>query len=153
MEEIKRSKRGSRPDIVRENGKIYYKVCKCGIEKESYKMPMCLKCNNTYYIEMRGRRNAKNIIVRDLVIKGSNKDVTILEKPGKYHRRLLVEFVNKIERRNGLASLEDIFVDLITLFNYFGCNQDIDPLPTDTQLSMMWNFIKEYKNKIENIKR
>ena len=41
---IKRWKRGSRTDMVKENGKVYYRICKCGLQKESYKMPMCNAC-------------------------------------------------------------------------------------------------------------
>jgi hypothetical protein len=153
MKDIKEKRwvRGSRPDMVKENGKVYYRICKCGLTKESYKMPMCKTCDKEYQKNRRENQHNFNVYIKDLVVKGS-RDATISAKvPGKTHYpKLLVEFVNRIERRNGIASLQDIFVDLITLFNYYGCNQDIDVLPTDSQISMMWEFIREYKNKMEN---
>jgi hypothetical protein len=150
MKEVKEKRwiRGSRTDRVVENGKIYYTMCKCGVEKESYKTPMCNACNRDYYVN---KRSKTNTVIKDLVVKGK-KDITLTTEivGTKYYKRLLFNFVNKIERRNGIASLEDLFVDLITLFNYYGCNQDIDVLPTDVQLKMMWQFLREYKNKIES---
>jgi len=150
MKEVKEKRwiRGSRTDRVVENGRIYYRICKCGVDKESYKTPMCNACNKDYYIN---KRSKTNIVIKDLVVKGK-KDITLpIERVGtKYYKRLLFNFVNRIERRNGIASLEDIFVDMITLFNYYGCNQDIDALKTDVQLKMMWDFLREYKNKIES---
>jgi len=159
MKEVKEKRwiRGSRTDRVVENGRTYYKICKCGIEKESYKIPMCNACGKDYYIKNRSK-NPKHIvevgngivIVKDLVVKGK-KDMTLPSETAgtKYYKKLLFDFVNRIQRRNGLASLEDIFVDMITLFNYYGCNQDIDKLPTNLQLKAMWDFLKEYKNKME----
>jgi hypothetical protein len=156
MKEMKEKRwvRGTRPDMVRENGKIYYRICKCGLTKESYKMPMCKGCDKEYHRNRKENQHNFNVYIKDLVVKGK-RDNSILDKvPGKtYYPKLLVEFVDKIERRNGIASLEDIFCDLITLFNYYGCNQDIDTLPTGMQLSVMWNFIKEYKNKMEKSKK
>jgi len=155
MKEVKI--RGSRIDKVVENGRTYYKICKCGVEKESYKMPMCNDCTKDYYIKNRSK-NPKHIveigngiaIVKDLVVKGK-KDTTLPTETAdkKYYKNLLFNFVNRIERRNGLASLEDMFVDMITLFNYYGCNKDIDKLPTNLQLKAMWDFLREYKKKIQ----
>ena len=144
----KRWIRGSRTDMVKENGKTYYKICKCGSVKESYKMPMCKSCDKEY-----SKKRAKSKIkyeasIKDLVVRRSDKS------EGKInYKQFLISFVNKIERRNGLASLEDIFVDMITLFNYYGCNQDIDVLPTDIQLKLMWDYLRDYKIKLENGKK
>jgi hypothetical protein len=149
VKEVKEKRwiRGSRIDRVVENRRTYYKICKCGIEKESYKMPMCNACTKDYYIN---KRSKTNIVIKDLVVKGK-KDITLpIETAGtKYYKKLLFDFVNRIERRNGLASLEDIFVDMITLFNYYGCNQDIDKLPTNLQLKAIWDFLRDYKKKME----
>ena len=149
---IKRWKRGSRTDMVKENGKVYYRICKCGLEKESYKCPMCNACEKEYYRKRRQNKDNYDIVIKDLVVKGKEKDKSI-DTSKKRYRKNLFEFVNKIERRNGLASMEDIFVDMITLFNYYVCNQDIDILPTGIQLQMMWEFLRDYKIKRENGKK
>jgi hypothetical protein len=145
---VKRWKRGSRTDMVKESGKIYYKICKCGLEKESYKMPMCRSCNRDYLNERNRSKKRYDVEIKNLIRKGKGGDKT-LDRKKNFWSNKLIEFVNKIERRNGLASIEDIFVDMITLFNYYGCNQDIDILPTEIQLQMMWEYLSDYKKKIE----
>lgn len=149
---IKRWKRGSRTDMVKENGKVYYRICKCGLQKESYKMPMCNACEKEYYRKRRQNKDNYDIVIKDLVVKGRDKDNSVETGRNKY-KNSLINFVNRIQRRNGLASMEDIFVDMITLFNYYGCNQDIDILPTGIQLQMMWEFLRDYKIKLENRKK
>jgi hypothetical protein len=154
MEEIKNKRwiRGSRTDIIREGDKIYYKICKCGVEKESYKMSMCRSCNRDYLNERNRSKKKCDFEIKDLVRKGKGGDKT-LDRKKNFWSNKLIEFVNRVERRNGIASMEDIFVDMITLFNYYGCNQDIDILPTGIQLQMMWEYLSDYKKKIEKIKR
>lgn len=149
---IKRWKRGSRTDMVKENGKVYYRICKCGLEKESYKCPMCNACEKEYYRKRRQNKDNYDIVIKDLVVKGKEKDYSIPTKKF-YYRDMLFDFVNKVERRNGLVSFEEMFVDMITLFNYYGCNQDIDTLPANLQLSLMWEYLKKRKEKIENGKK
>lgn len=152
MEEIKkRWVRGTRTDIVKENGKIYYRICKCGLEKESYKMSMCRECNREYLNHRNRSKKLYDIEIKDLVRKGKDGDRTLIRKKNFWSNKL-IDFVNRIEKRNGLASIEEIFVDMITLFNYYGCNQDIDILPTDLQLSMMWEYLRDKKKNIENKK-
>lgn len=150
MEEVKkRWKRGARTDMVKENGKVYYRICKCGVEKESYKMSMCRECNRDYLNHRnKTKRAAYDVEVKDLVRKGRGGDKTLVRKKNFWINKL-TDFVNRIEKRGGWASIEEIFVEMITLFNYYGCNQDIDVLPTDLQLSMMWNHLKNCKKKIE----
>ena len=153
MEEIvKRWKRGARTDMVKEDGKVYYRICKCGLEKESYKCPMCNACEKEYYRKRRQNKDNYDIVIKDLVVKGKEKDYSIPTKKF-YYRDMLFDFVNKVERRNGLVSFEEMFVDMITLFNYYGCNQDIDTLPANLQLSLMWEYLKKRKEKIENGKK
>lgn len=149
---VKRWKRGSRTDMVKENGKSYYRICKCGLEKESYKKPMCNACEKEYYRKRRQNKDNYDIVIKDLVVKGKEKDYSIPTKKF-YYRDMLFDFVNKVERRNGLVSFEEMFVDMITLFNYYGCNQDIDTLPANLQLSLMWEYLKKRKEKIENGKK
>lgn len=149
---VKRWKRGSRTDMVKENGKVYYRICKCGLEKESYKCPMCNACEKEYYRKRRQNKDNYDIVIKDLVVKGKEKDYSIPTKKF-YYRDMLFDFVNKVERRNGLVSFEEMFVDMITLFNYYGCNQDIDTLPANLQLSLMWEYLKKRKEKIENGKK
>lgn len=145
----KRWIRGTRTDMVKENGKSYYRICRCGAVKESYKMSLCRTCNRNYLKE---RNKNKTIVIKDLVVKGKNKDNSIVTYRN-FWKNKLINFVNTVERRRGWVTMEELFVDMITLFNYYGCNQDIDVLPTGSQLSMMWNFLKDYKNKIEKSKK
>jgi hypothetical protein len=52
-------------------------------------------------------------------------------------------FVERIERRNGLASLHEIFVEMITLYNESGlAGRPIDTLPVNKQLSYMWEKLR-----------
>lgn len=110
-----------RTDFVIEGGKRYYKICKCGKVKERYKNSYCLSCSNEYSKKQLNKNNEK----------------------------FLIEFVDRIERRGGIASMEDIFVSMITLYNYWGYNKKINALPTKIQLSIMWEFLKEKRKKIK----
>lgn len=60
------------------------------------------------------------------------------------------DFVNKIEKRNGMASIEEIFVEMITLFYDYGLSIDdklIDKYPVNKQLTFMWNKLKMVSSK------
>ena len=54
--------------------------------------------------------------------------------------------------RGGLASIYEIYVELITLYNHFGRQSSIDTFDTNKQLSIMWKVLKRKKIIIENIK-
>lgn len=49
----------------------------------------------------------------------------------------LEEFVYRLESRKGLASLEEMMVEMITLYNVFG-EEIVDLLPVHKQLNKMW---------------
>lgn len=140
-------KRISNQEKVLIGGKICYKLCKCGEEKEKPSSPFCRPCNRKYLSER------KSIKINDKLF---NSNFCIEEdklKPSEF-RIILINFVNKIERRGGLASLQDVYVDLITLYNYFGINdKSINILEPAEQLSAMWQFIKERKKEIESDKQ
>lgn len=58
---------------------------------------------------------------------------------------MLKEFVNRVEDRNGFVSLDEIFVELITLYQYFGNNYVIDSLSVREQIIYMWQYLKVKK--------
>ena len=55
------------------------------------------------------------------------------------------EFVNRIEKRNGIASIQEIFVEMISLYNDYGTSYEdrvVDTYPVNKQLEYMWNKLK-----------
>lgn len=140
-----RVKRNGRTDSIIEGGKRYYTICKCGKEKERYKTPMCRSCNNEYLRQIRLTRDDWSLIkIKDIKDLRTPKDRTF-ENP---YDTILIEFVDRIERRDGIASMHDIFVIMITLFNHYGHNKDIDNQPVNIQLSIMWEYLKEKRKKV-----
>lgn len=55
------------------------------------------------------------------------------------------QFVNRIEKRNGIASIQEIFVEMISLYNDYGTSYEdrvVDTYPVNKQLEYMWNKLK-----------
>ena len=144
----------TRDDLIRENGKHYYRLCnKCREPKPSYKASYCPKCQLE---RARAQRKTGEDLVKSLdKVSNSRKetnDSTMFDdivRKKLFYDKMLIEFINRIERRNGISSMEDIFVTMITLYNFYGCNKSLDHLKTDLQLQMMWELLKEKKRKIE----
>lgn len=139
------------------DGKYYYAICKCGEVKEYYKSSYCKDCQNQYQKRWRKSKPIKETKVERLELEKVSRVIT--NSTWSETRRLtiemensLIKFVNKIDRRRGVCSLQDIFVEMIDLYNFFGNNSMIDTLPTQIQLSLMWDFLKNKKKKIENKK-
>lgn len=142
----------NREDLVKIGKKFYYKLCKCGAKKNTLKTPYCIDC----------WRKRKSSIVKDLSEFAENRkkrersgiNVELSARTiGKFFEDKLYKFVNKIERRNGLASMEDIFVELIDLYTYYGSQKNIDEYSVDKQLQIMWKFLKGKKLYLENRKK
>jgi hypothetical protein len=150
--------RKARTDIVIENGKKYYLTCKCGKKKDSYKTSYCNECCREYYMRYAGCKT-EIVLKTKLVTRkpAEEKDYsvfTLVKRKKTFYDKQLVDFVNRIERRRGWATLHEIFVELITLFNFYGSQQVIDLLPVDAQLEYMWRIVKERKRMIDmNIKK
>ena len=145
--------RKARTDIVVENGKKYYLTCKCGKTKESYKTSYCNACCKDYYMRYAGCKYELKLTPKLVQKKPSEeKDYTmfkLVKRKKNYYDKKLVDFVNRIERRRGWATLHEIFVEMITLFNFYGSQQMIDLLPVDSQLEYMWGVVKERKRMID----
>lgn len=105
--------------------KHYYKCPKCGDDKKllSIYCPACYKA----------KYGSKRI----------NKEYEKLLEDS------LIEFVNRIEDRSGMASMYEIFVELITIYNHFCYFNEMDSLEPTDQIILMWSMIKKEKNKIE----
>jgi len=146
-----------REDLVKVGKKCYYRLCKCGAEKNTLKTPYCPECwkrrregisvNSLFkdpymFLENRKKRERSGMSI-DIPAR------TI----GKIFEDKLYKFVTKIERRNGLASMEDIFIDLIDLYTYYGSQKNIDEYPVNKQLEIMWTFIKKKKVILESRKK
>ena len=136
------------------DGKYYYATCKCGVIKDSYKSSYCKDCQKVYQNNWRSGKPVKEQKVERLQLeKIKNEKSNSTWRESRSHtinmENKLIKFINRIDRRNGICSLEDIFVDMIDLYNFFGNNSMIDTLPTQIQLSLMWDFLKKKKIKVE----
>ena len=60
----------------------------------------------------------------------------------------LIEFVDRIRRRGGLASLDDIFVKLITIHTKYYPIIGMDQLSAEKQLSKMWIGVQKKRDEI-----
>ena len=116
-----------RSDTIIINKKKYYIHCKCGVVKENVKCAYCGECQR---LRDRERYADKNNVS---------------------YRENLIEFVNRIEKRKGMASFYEVFVELISIFNHYYSTKLIDLMPVDLQLEYMYIKIKEKKREIELI--
>jgi hypothetical protein len=60
----------------------------------------------------------------------------------------MIEFVNKIESKRGWASMEDVFLDLISFYQIFGPGTNIDAMEPKDQLMFMYQYLKNRKDKL-----
>lgn len=61
----------------------------------------------------------------------------------------IVEFVDRIEGRGGWCSINEMLVELITLYNENGVNVwGHSELPPHIQLMNMYSYLKKLKNKL-----
>jgi hypothetical protein len=116
-----------RTDIMIINKKKYYIHCKCGVVKDNIKCSYCNHCSNLKQVERYERLNNTS------------------------YRENLIEFVNRIEKRKGMASFYEVFVELISIFNNYYSTKLIDLMPVDLQLEYMYIKIKEKKRQVELI--
>lgn len=132
----------TREDQVKIDGKYYYKNCRCGVEKNSLKSSYCANCQR----KIANISKTRSGELREFL----KKEITVEKQCSggelRRNKRHLIEFVDRIESRGGYASMSEVFIELITLFNFFGRTQNIDSLSPDTQLQFMWGTIKtQYK--------
>lgn len=152
------SAKTKRDDLIKENGRHYYRLCnKCRETKPSYKSSYCPKCQKER--SLREKKTSKDLLEsleRTTNSRKETNDVTMFDdivRKKTFYDKMLVDFINRIERRNGIASMEDIFVTMITLYNFYGSNKSLDHLKTDLQLQMMYELLKEKKKKVEKMRK
>lgn len=144
-----------RDDLIKEGGRYYYKNCnKCGSVKSSYKSSYCSECQRE---TAKRKKDTTNELLQSLEKTGHSRkesnDSTLFNdvvRKKTFYDKMLIEFIDRIERRSGIASMEDIFVTMITLYNFYGSNKSLDHLQTNLQLEMMWELLKDKKKRIEN---
>ena len=109
-------------------------ICpKCLNEKDP-KKSYCPQCYRLYYKENRNIRTGQ------------------LHDPEDGTISRLVEFVDRIEGRGGMASLDELMVEMIGLFNDLCVGKGLDILPVRLQLIQMWSSLKKIRNKkIKNV--
>lgn len=95
--------------------KYVYPTCKCGKEKE---IPTNRYCKNCY----------KNYIINNRVEIIPHKEIK--------------DFIIRVNKNNGMVSLEDIFINLITYYNYIDGSKLYGK--TSDQLMQMWQIVKRY---------
>jgi hypothetical protein len=65
-------------------------------------------------------------------------------------KKHLHEFVDRLEARKEMASIEEIFVELITLHNHFTKDNDtMREESAQTQIPRMWKTLKSISEKIK----
>lgn len=122
---------------IKENGKYYTVYCQCGAKKSTYKSPYCKPC-----------ANAKQNVRRGSIDRYLNRIETAIEnrRIKKEKDLRLIEFVNRVEDRQCMVSDEELFVELIGLYNdCIHTNTSLDKLSTKEQLLSMWTALKNYK--------
>lgn len=146
MEHKVKYKYGENPHAVKIDGRLYYTKCpRCGGDK-SLRTPYCKIC------QKERRKEPKKIKVEGAKVKleAILSDVVIKENE-------LIQFYERLEKRDFWCSDYELYVDLITLFNFFGSGNGIDTLPPMMQLQYMWEVLKRkykvIKSKPTKIKR
>jgi hypothetical protein len=141
--------------ITEKDGKkIYnYLQCKCGADKN----PTSAYCKACQREVNKSQIKAAKLKKEYIEVEKMSKSMCTLiqyDNRGavKVAKSKLIEFVDRIEKRNGWASMEEIFVEMITLFNFFGKECYLDTLSTGKQISSMWSFLKEKRNEYEKRK-
>ena len=99
----------------------YNVLCpKCGADDKRLRTPYCKNCSKEY-----------DKAHRDYKSETKSKEE-------------LIEFVDRVNNRNGMVSMNEMFVELITLFHYYYDSRGVlDQLTPSQQIEMMWKYIKE----------
>jgi hypothetical protein len=77
-------------------------------------------------------------------------------KSAKYDE--VIKFVNKIERRNGKATIKDCYIDLLDYFEWTsihldmnaGMRQSIEKFKAEDQFLIMYSYLLSFKKKVES---
>jgi len=57
----------------------------------------------------------------------------------------LIEFIERIESRDGRADIREVFIELITFYNMYGRRRIPKNLSPSDQLTFMWESIKDFR--------
>jgi hypothetical protein len=91
--------------------------------------------------------------LRTILRKYYNSEKGIIEGPNVDD---IIKFVDKIERRKGLATDKDVFVDMIDYFDYVSLYCDntpvkiIDRFTKDEQIYLMYAYILLFVSKVKS---
>ena len=99
--------------------KKIYSICrKCNKDKKASSTSVCSSCAREYRLSKK-------------------KDMTEVNKK-------IYEFVSRVEKRNGMASGDEIFVELITLFYETNPVNTYDKLSVKKQVERMYIHLKNH---------
>lgn len=106
--------------------KYIYEICqKCGVDKKNNTSSICNACAKIYRVNR-------------------SVDMEIVKKD-------IINFIKRIERRKGYASIMEIYVEMITLFYNTFPNDTYDNFEPKYQLEKMYIYLKDFV-KWEEIK-
>jgi len=101
---------------------IYCRVCWSNYKKERYRR-----------IHGSVKERKRNTKVKDILFTENERDRNI--------NRLIV-FYKRMDRRNGICSLEDIFCEMLDLSIYFFGEYNYCNMKANRQLGLMWRELK-----------
>ena len=105
----------------------YYYLCpRCGSDDKRLRSKHCKACRQEYEKTLRSNFEPRS-------------------------KEQIIEFVNRINKRNGMACLSEICVELITLFySHYQSMGILDQLKPSQQVEMMWKYLNELVSNWEN---
>lgn len=107
---------------IKERKKYIYTMCqKCGSDKKPNTSSICNSCQREY-------RKMKNLSNRPSL------------------KEDIINFIKKVESRNGFADMFEIYVEMITLFNDTQPGDNFDSHKPSIQLEKMYIYLKEFVN-------
>jgi ribosomal protein L37E len=121
--------------------------------KLKYEIPICRNCGIEVYEEKRDRNICKECAYTIQKFKQVvNKSSLVSSNENNLMREHLLEFIPRILDRNGMASFEEIFLEMITLSNHFCLQKHYINVPPDKQISNMWRELKIVYQHIKDYK-
>jgi hypothetical protein len=113
-------------------------------------VPVCRNCGIEVYEEKRDKYICKECsYITNKFKQIVNKSSLVSSNENKLMREHLIEFIPRILNRGGMASFEEIFLEMITLSNHFCLQKNYINVTADKQIANMW---KELKIVYEHIK-
>jgi hypothetical protein len=138
---VKSSFKQMKCDECKEKGRIWiestkkycYIYCRCGEIKESYKSSYCVKCQRVKYNRSVGKNRT------DYKLEYITKDDA---------RARLGSLIKRVEDDNGCITLQDLFIEMITLYNHYFASNGMDEMRPGKQLTTMWKKLNQLYYKI-----